>query len=234
MGEGGGEGPFSPNASGKQSDPKPPHPNPLPPAATARQRGESEGRGKSATPHPRAAVPTDPNGALGETRPATQSSSGVLQPLWNIYYRVTMVDAIEFGLVEVINRAQGTFFTREQFLESCRGRARDEEIFQQAYMCNPAGAASNRIVEWSAIERCRFDYQIERVHLEAEQVRQQFGEFSPSQEAAREHQIHQFLRNSFPSLLGLFPHASSSSTIQHPSGIASVSMSPPAVRATWQ
>src|SRR3989475_8714645 len=62
------------------------------------------------------------------------------KPPWNLYYRVTMVDAIEFGLVEMINRAQGTFFTREQFLESCQGRAGDEDIFQQAYMCNPAGA----------------------------------------------------------------------------------------------
>src|SRR5436190_1509700 len=101
-----------------------------------------------------------------------------------------MVDAINFGLVETINRTQGTSFTREQFLAGCRERARDEEIFQQAYMFNPTGAATSRIVDWSAIERCRFDYNIERVHLEAAQVSQQFGEFSPSGESAREQQIH--------------------------------------------
>src|SRR5205807_4555928 len=44
------------------------------------------------------------------------------KPPWNHYSRVTMADAIQFGLVEVINRAQATFFTREQFLESCRAR----------------------------------------------------------------------------------------------------------------
>jgi len=120
---------------------------------------------------------------------------------WNLYYHVTMEDAIEFGLVETINRAQGTSFTREQFLARCRERARDEEIFQQAYMCNPAGAAINRIVDWAAIERCRFDYRIERVHLEGEQVRQQFGEFSPANESAREQQIHSFLRKNFKKIL---------------------------------
>ena len=123
------------------------------------------------------------------------------KPPWNLYYHVTMEDAIELGLVETINRAQGTSFTREQFLARCRERARDEEIFQQAYMCNPAGAAINRIVDWSAIERCRYDYRIERVHLEAEQVRQQFGEFSPANELARQQQIHSFLRKNFSKVL---------------------------------
>jgi hypothetical protein len=68
-------------------------------------------------------------------------------------------------------------------------------------MCNPLGAASTSIVEWSAIERCRSDYEIERVHLEAAEVLRKFGEFNPSSQEARERQIHSFLRDSFPSLL---------------------------------
>ena len=140
--------------------------------------------------------------------PAPKPSDGRSTPSlpWNIYCRVTMADAINHGLVEVINRARGTSFTREEFLADCRARARQEEIFEQAYMCNPLGAAANHIVEWSAIERCRSDYLIERVHLEAEQVRQLFGEFSLPNERERQKKIGAFLRERFPSLLPALSH----------------------------
>ena len=120
---------------------------------------------------------------------------------WNLYYRLTITDAIQLGLLDVINRVQRTQFTPGQFLADCRSRAGSEEIFQQSYMCNPVGAASANIVDWSAIQRCRSDYHIERVHLEADQVRQLFGDFTSYQERPRETQIHNFLRSSFPSLL---------------------------------
>ena len=119
---------------------------------------------------------------------------------WNIYFKVTMPDAINLGLVKVINRARGTNLNPEKFLADCRSRARQEEIFEQSYMCNPLGASTASIVEWSAIERCRFDYEIERVHLEADQVRQHFGEFSPHQPETREAKIEQFLTDKFPEL----------------------------------
>src|SRR5207249_2284247 len=56
-----------------------------------------------------------------------------------------------------------------------------------------------------SIERCRFDYPFERVHLEADQILKQFGHFTPGSEHNRELQIHQFLRESFPSLLSATP-----------------------------
>jgi phage FluMu gp28-like protein len=119
---------------------------------------------------------------------------------WNLYFHTTLTDAIDNGLVERINQARGTHVSRDQFLASCRERARDEEIFQQAYMCNPSGAAANHIVEWSAIERCRADFPIERVHLEADDVSRRFGVYHPYREAEREQRIEQFLFESFPSL----------------------------------
>ncbi len=133
---------------------------------------------------------------------------------WNIYRRVTLPDAIRFGLVEVINRARGTRISASQFLADCRGRARDEEIFQQSYMCNPLGATSNHIVEWSAIERCRQEYQIERVHLEAEQVCQKFGEFAPYAAQERESKISKFIRSSFSTLLGASDTPRSDATLR--------------------
>ena len=119
---------------------------------------------------------------------------------WNLYFRVTLPDAIRFGLVRTINRARGSRLSDEEFLAACRARARDEEVFQQAYLCNPLGAAANHIAEWSAIERCRADYHIERVHLEADDVRKEFGEFAPGREREREEQIRRFLGERFPSL----------------------------------
>ena len=120
---------------------------------------------------------------------------------WNVYFRVTLPDAINWGLVETINRARGTRISPAQFLADCRARSRNEEIFQQAYLCNPRGAATSQIVEWGAIERCRADYAIERVHLEAEEVRQRFGEFNPDGQQERETRIHEFLKGSFKKLL---------------------------------
>jgi phage FluMu gp28-like protein len=116
---------------------------------------------------------------------------------WNVYFKITMTDAIESGFVELMNRARGTHFDRQTFLADCRARSRDEDIFEQSYMCNPRGAAANHIVEWSAIERCRFDYEIIRVHLEHAQIIAQFGNFSPPTQAGREDNIDRFIHSSF-------------------------------------
>ena len=91
-------------------------------------------------------------------------------------------------------------FDTDRFIADCRGRSRQEEIFQQSYMCNPQGAAAGNIVDWSAIERCRYDYRIERVHLEAAQITQQFGGVNPSGYDTRAALIHQFLRKHFAKL----------------------------------
>jgi phage FluMu gp28-like protein len=119
---------------------------------------------------------------------------------WNLYYRVTMADALEEGLLDIVNKARGTKFTKEEFLASCRARSGQEEIFQQAYMCNPCGAAAAHIVDWSAIERCRYDYPIERIHLEASDITARFGEFVAVNQWDREERIRSFIRQSFPKL----------------------------------
>ena len=115
---------------------------------------------------------------------------------WNLYYRVTMIDAIEMGLVDVINRVRGTSLTAGQFLADCKSRSRLEEVYQQTYLCNPAPSAAG-IVEWSAIEHCRSDYKIERLHLEAEDIRKQFGEFRPEYQFARAEKIRDFIHRRF-------------------------------------
>ncbi|HSU56879.1 MAG TPA: hypothetical protein VLT36_22660, partial [Candidatus Dormibacteraeota bacterium] len=122
---------------------------------------------------------------------------------WNLYFKVTMPDAIELGLIDLINRTQDTALDQQQFLADCQARAGSDEIFQQSYLCNPQGAAAASIVEWSAIERCRADYQAERVHLESADVLRLFGEFNPSSQDSRESKIHHFLQEQFANLLSL-------------------------------
>ncbi len=114
------------------------------------------------------------------------------------HYKVTLEDAVyQFGLVEKINETRGTNYTREQFIEDAKTRARLPEIYQQAYMCNPSGSTSG-IVSWPVICMNRRDYQIERLHLEDSQLKQLFGTFEPSGAFARERRIGEFIRSAFP------------------------------------
>jgi len=122
------------------------------------------------------------------------------RPPWNLYYRVTIEDALQHGLLNIINKVRKTNFNPTQFLADCRARSTVEEIFQQTYMCNPAPAAA-ALVDANAIERCRFDYQIERAHFEDHEVQTAFGQFSPASQANREIQIQSFLRKTFPTTL---------------------------------
>jgi len=115
---------------------------------------------------------------------------------WNLYYRVTMVDAIEQGLINIINRVRGSLLSPMQFLADCKSRSRLAQTFEQSYMCNPAPSAAG-IVEWSAIARCLVDYKIERVHLEADEIRKQFGEFRPELQYERARRIVDFIRRQF-------------------------------------
>lgn len=112
------------------------------------------------------------------------------------YYRVTMQDAVDGGLVEKINETRGTKTTREQFIADCKTRARLPEIYEQAYNCNPSGSTS-AIVPWAQLELCQQNYEIPRVHLEAGQITELFGDFTPAQQTAREQRIATFVQGAF-------------------------------------
>ncbi|HEV2391918.1 MAG TPA: hypothetical protein VG146_06090 [Verrucomicrobiae bacterium] len=143
-----------------------------------------------------------------------ENQNSKIQSPWNLYFRVTMPDAVEQGLLDVINRTRDANLTPAQFLADCRARAGSDEIFQQSYMCNPLGAATAHIVDWSVIERCRFDYNIQRLHFEAEDVLKQFGQFNPSADEARQRNIYGFIVASFPNLFHPnSPRQSSSSSM---------------------
>lgn len=112
------------------------------------------------------------------------------------HYRVTMEDAVELGLVERINQISGKNQTREQFIQDCKNRARLPEIYQQAYNCNPSGAAS-AIVPWASICQCRMERKIERVHLESTQITELFGDYDRATKEVRQRRITEFVLASF-------------------------------------
>jgi phage FluMu gp28-like protein len=115
------------------------------------------------------------------------------------YHFTTIEDAVKQGLVEKINQTRGTKFTREEFIDDCRKRARDEATYQEAYMCNPKGGTAC-IVPWSQIELCMADYEGERLHLEQSQILQAFGPFVKATRDERRRKIEQFIDAAFPRL----------------------------------
>lgn len=116
------------------------------------------------------------------------------------YYRVTMEDAIDMGYLDLIYKLTGQRWTKEQFIEDCKTRSRLPEIYEQAYNCNPRGSTSS-VVPWSTIELCTRPYEMERVHLEAEQVRALFGDFKDWDKEPRQQRIGAWLASCFPQLM---------------------------------
>jgi phage FluMu gp28-like protein len=113
------------------------------------------------------------------------------------YYRVTMEDAIDMGLLDKINAASGKNWTKEEFIQDCKDRAGSSEIYEQSYNCNPSGSTS-AIVAWSKIELCSRDYSdYERIHLENQQLKQIFGEFNDGYAEPRRNHIGSWLGGIF-------------------------------------
>lgn len=84
-----------------------------------------------------------------------QARSMNIRPVFS-YHRVTIQDAIEQGIVEKINAQTGSKQTREEFLQSCRDKSRDEDAFNQEYMCKPSADASAWL-PYQLIESCEAD-----------------------------------------------------------------------------
>lgn len=117
------------------------------------------------------------------------------------YHRITMEDAIVEGYLDMIERKTGTRFTPEEFIADCRQRSRLEEVFQQAYMCNPQGGTT-QAVPYSTIELCARHYlEFERAHLEGSGVTERFGIFNEHREKERAEFIHGWMQSCFGRLI---------------------------------
>lgn len=71
-------------------------------------------------------------------------------------HRVTLLDAVDQGLVELINKVKGSKFTREEFVSLRRRRCRNEDQWNQEYMAIPA-TDSTAWLPYELIEVCEHD-----------------------------------------------------------------------------
>jgi len=71
-------------------------------------------------------------------------------------HRVTLPEAVDQGLVELINRTRGTSYTREAFLAERRSRCRSEDHWRQEYLAI-ASIDSTAWLTNSLIEGCEAD-----------------------------------------------------------------------------
>ncbi len=74
-------------------------------------------------------------------------------------HKVTIVDAIDQGLLDTINRTRGTNFTREAFLEDCRAMVGSDDAYEEEFMCNPRESGTPA-VSWYDIRAAEEDYYI--------------------------------------------------------------------------
>lgn len=72
------------------------------------------------------------------------------------YHRVTIHDAIDWGLVEKINEATGQKLSREQFLTRIRVKVRSVDAMNQEYLCI-ASADATAWLPYKLIESCESD-----------------------------------------------------------------------------
>lgn len=110
--------------------------------------------------------------------------------------KITMEYAVGQGLVEKINAVSGKNLSREEFLADCRKRAGSDEVYEQAYNCNPKGSTS-AIVQWTSIQLCQAEYKIPRLHMEKAAIDSQFGVFTEETKIARRLQIIRYLDTVF-------------------------------------
>lgn len=75
-----------------------------------------------------------------------------IRPVFSLH-KCTIVDAIDQGLVELMNRVSGMTHTRESFLDECRDECLNEDHFGQEYMCRPS-IALMAALRYSVIEAC--------------------------------------------------------------------------------
>lgn len=85
---------------------------------------------------------------------------------WSLH-RVTILDAIEQGLVEKINEVKGLNFTREIFLQDCEAAVGSREAFEEECLCEPRERGESAI-SWFDIQAAQQDYHIYVIQIEGD------------------------------------------------------------------
>lgn len=85
---------------------------------------------------------------------------------WKIV-TITLLDAIEAGLLDKINATSGLAMTKEQFIDQTKEMVGGEEAFEEECMCRPRKAGDSAI-KWDQMAAAREDYELLRSHFATE------------------------------------------------------------------
>ena len=77
-------------------------------------------------------------------------------PMRASFHRVTLLDAVDQGLVEAIVAATGRAQSREEFVSQVRAKCRTESAWQSQYMCNPQDDGG-ALLPYGLIAACEAD-----------------------------------------------------------------------------
>lgn len=117
------------------------------------------------------------------------------------FRKVDIYDAIEQGLVELINEVRGTEFTREQFLQDCRDDAVLPDIFALEYEIKKSNTLAP-IVEWEVLKAAeKAGRQIERAHLSHADIERLFGRAEVRDRGSRRRAVEHWIEANFAKLL---------------------------------
>lgn len=86
-------------------------------------------------------------------------------PMHASFHRTSILDAVEQGFVECVNRATSKSWTREGFLADLRARCRTEAAWQSQYLCNPQDDGG-ALLPYGLIAACEVDAASLQAHRE--------------------------------------------------------------------
>ena len=116
------------------------------------------------------------------------------------YHHVDIYEAIDQGLVELINEVRGSGLTREDFLAACKEDCVVPDIFALEYEIKKTNTLAP-IVEWEKLKACEGSIQIERAHLPDARVVELFGRAEHVDRGNRRRAVERWLEQNFPLLL---------------------------------
>lgn len=99
-----------------------------------------------------------------ETKRYVQTGPAQPESRWHIK-RITLLDALEMGLLEKINQVSGQHMTREEFLADTKAMVGGQDAFDEECMCDPK-AEGSQAIKWGYIDAAKRPYPLLRKHIE--------------------------------------------------------------------
>lgn len=115
------------------------------------------------------------------------------------YHHIDIYEAIEAGLVELLNEKRGTDTTREAFLQDLKDTAALPDLFALEYEIKKSNS-NHPIVPFEKIKAAERGHPIEREHLSHAQVESLFGIAGIESEDRRKRKVENWLRGHFENL----------------------------------